>query len=414
MFAGILKWPLLLIGSFILVASVCHSSEADSQSPSLSSRLRTNLEEAESLRNAGDPEKALAIAREALQQAEREGLDDLITEALFQLSLANYFREEFQEARAYMEIGLTHARLHGLSALEGDFLNAQGVLEWKQGNLFEASAKLEEALEVKRALEDWVSVASIANNLGNIASSLERYSEAVAFYERGLEWLGNRNNLRMRASLLSNLGESLIPLGEFARAEGHLLESLELEREAGDPGNLAYTYFNLGELRAAEGKSKEAVELYQKALDLQQSVDSSWAAALTRLRLSSEHLRAGQMDTALAVLQPGFDAVRELNALTLLRDYADQFARIYETSGNPRLARYYKELNAWFIERIGPDPLPVGEVAPAEPTSLTGRQAGTGLFNLSFQRMIALALIVLLVLILIVENRRLRRLMRHH
>lgn len=412
MSSGFFKRALLLLGSLSIFFSACPPLIADSPSASVSARLEATLEEAESLRKAGNPDKALSLAQEALRQAEQEGLDDVITEALFQVSLANYFREEYGEARAYMEIGLTHARLHSLSTLEGDFLNAQGVLEWKQGNLFEASAKLEEALKVKQALEDWVGIASIANNLGNIAYSLERYSQAVTFYEQGLKWLGNRDNQRMRASLLSNLGESLIPLGEFERAEGYLLQSLEIELEAGDPGNLAYTYFNLGELRAAEGKREEAIQLYHKALDLQQSVASSWAAALTRLRLSTEHLKAGQTDTALMVLQPGFDAVKELNALTLLRDYAAQYARIHETSGNTRLARYYGDLHGWFIQRIGADPLPVEEVAaPSAAVPMNSRGAGTGLFNLSFQRMTALALIVILVLILIFENRRLRHLM---
>lgn len=417
MSSGAFKLTFQLAGCLLALSSGHHLPGAESISSSVREQLLSTLDKAESMRNADNPEGALSIAQTALRQAEGEGFDTVITEALFQISIANYFLEEYEEARAYMEIGLTHARLHDLSALEGDFLNAQGVLEWKQGNLFEASAKLEEALKVKQGLGEWTSIASIANNLGNIAYSLERYSEAVAFYEKGLEWLGNRENRRLRASLLSNLGESLIPLGEFQRAETSLLQSLEMEKEGGDAGNLAYTYFNLGELRAAEDNSDKAIALYRKALDLQLSVESSWAAALTRLRLSTEHLKTRDTDRALAVLQPGFEAVKELNALTLLRDYADQYARLHDASGNSGLSRYYKDLHDWFVQRISTDTLTFEEAveemaSPGGKVPTTAPSAGAGFFNVSFQRMTALILLLILIMILVGENIRLRRLVR--
>jgi tetratricopeptide (TPR) repeat protein len=405
------RYPLFLTA--LLMGMIGSGVSAQDPVPEAEAIL-TQLTEAESKRQQGDYAVALSLARESLRQAEALGNDPLITEALYQISLAAYFLEDFEEARAYLEIGLTHARLHGLESLEADLLNAQGVLEWKQGNLREATAKLEKALALKLALDQWASLSSIANNLGIIAYSLKDYSRAVSHYEKGLEWLEDRKNDRMRSSLLSNLAESLIPLGQYARAEAYLMESQDLVEAVNEPHDLAYNFLNLGELRSAQQRPEEAISLFRKAMNIQLSLGNEWAAALTRLKLSEEFLRQDNFGKAAEVLKPGYESVKRLNALTLLRDYAQQFARVYETGGEKGLARYYTDLREWFTTRIGsPASVPIASAQPAPPVDEPVRQAAPGMQNgFSPQRIAALGLLLLLVLILLLENIRLRRLMR--
>mgnify|MGYP006292183839 CR=1 FL=1 len=270
--------PVLPLLIALLAGTLSPSLRAQDLTPEARA-LQIQLTEVESQRQQGDYAGALSLARESLRQAEALGNDPLITEALYQISLASYFLEDFEEARAYLEIGLTHARLHDLKSLEADLLNAQGVLEWKQGNLREATAKLEKALAVKLALDQRASLSSIANNLGIIAYSLKDYSRAVSHYEKGLEWLEDRKNDRMRSSLLSNLAESLIPLGQYARAEAYLMESQDLVEAANEPHDLAYNFLNFGELRSAQQRPEEAIALFRKAMNIQLSLGNDWAAA---------------------------------------------------------------------------------------------------------------------------------------
>ena len=130
--------------------------------------------------------------------------------------------------------------------------------------------------------------------------------------------------------------------------------------------------------------------------------------------MSEEFLRQDNFGKAAEVLKPGYESVKRLNALTLLRDYADQFARVYEAGGQKGLARYYTDLRDWFTARIGsPATAAVASaqaVAPVnDPVQETAASMKTGF---SPERMAALGLLLLLVLILILENLRLRRLMR--
>ena len=295
-----IKKPVAMATLVVLLAGILPAQSPD---PEAGDRIRENLKQVEAMRKEANYQEGLGLANEALRNAEELGNDQLVTEALYQISLIYYFLESFEEARAYMEIGLTHARLHGFEALEADLLNAQGVLEWKQGNLYEATAKLTAALEIRGNQQQWVSMASIANNLGIIAYSLQNYEDAVKHYQLGLQWLGDNENARMRASLLSNLGESLIPLGRLQEAEAYLLESLEIEKRKNEPHGLAYTYYNLGELRSGQGDPEEAIVLYRKALEIQLEISNDWSAALTRLKLASEHMKAGNPQDALEELR---------------------------------------------------------------------------------------------------------------
>jgi tetratricopeptide (TPR) repeat protein len=394
-------WIVLLLTQF--------SWSCPGQANAAAAQIRESFNRIEELRKQGEYQESLQLANTTLRQAESLEDDALITEALYQLSLVHYFLESFEDARAYMDIGLTHARLYGFQNLEADLLNAQGVLEWKQGNLFEATAKLENALQLRQGLQQWVSMASIANNLGIIAYSQHRYDKAVEHYRQGLEWLGTRANDRMRASLYSNLAESLIPLGQYAEAERLLVDSLAIEENANEPLGLAYTYFNLGELRSAQGDPEAAITLYRHALEIQLSMDSNWSAALTRLRMAREFLAGGDTAAALAELEPGYTAVKRINALTLLRDYTSLLADIHEAKGDAELARYYRELRDWHSSRIESADQTGSPTGAFRPTSRLPGAPATDERNLSLVRIAILSLLLVLVAFLLVENIRLRR-----
>ena len=402
---------LLLIMALVLTgACLSYGQEPPSDQAELE-EIRQSLSSVEEMRKAANYQEGLGLAKEALHLAETLGKDELITEALYQISLIYYFMESFEEARAYMEIGLTHARLHELTSLEADLLNAQGVLEWKQGNLYEASAKLNSALEIRRGDAQWVPMASIANNLGIIAYSLQQYAKAIEHYTQGLVWLEKDENQRMKASLYSNLGESLIPLGRFEEAEAYLTKALEIEKRSNEPHDLAYTYFNLGELRSGQGDSRKAIALYEKALKIQLEIENDWAAALTRLKLAREHMTSGDSERAIAELMPGYEAVKKMNALTLLRDYAAEFNAIYKATGDTGLSRYYTDLEEWFSTRAqAKDPKQV-KLRTEPPVQMEASAKDTqSASQMSTIRIATLGLLIILIFILVIENMRLRKL----
>lgn len=374
--------------------------------------LNDRVSQVEQLREAGEYEKAVARASDLLTFAREQGSPEQLAEAYLQVVLSHYFADQKDKARSFLEIGLTHSRLHDLARSEADLLNARGVIQWKTGNLWQARRELEKAMAIKKELGDPVAVANIANNLGNIEYALRRYDEAVQRYQSALASLGpDHPNQRLRASLLSNIGESLLRMDQLEDAENYLNRSLALEQLLNDPHYLAYTYFNLGELRSRQKKHKDARKLLEQALALQESSSNRWGASLTRLHLARSWFTQGDSDAALRILKTGYQDSKSLKALDLLRDYSSLYAEIYREKGQSGLAEYYEELHQWFEQRLkAPDSSTSDKSAPASEASAETRQPEqTSDLSLSPWRLSVLILLGLLIAVLLIENRRLRK-----
>jgi tetratricopeptide (TPR) repeat protein len=310
------------------------------------------LKEVESLRNTGSYPEAKTMVDVIIENAREHEDTKALVEGLYQLALIQYFENDLDQARATLEIGRSQAVFSKLEHAEADFLSAEGVLEWKLGNLSLATPKLQAALEKKTSLKDWVTMSSISNNLGIIAYSLKDYQGAVNNYRQGIEWLGDLENNRLRASLYSNLAEVLIPMGELEEAERYLKKSLEIELRTSEPRNLGYTYYNLAELDSEKGNAISAIDYYEKALQLQLQVKDDWAAALTRLKYGQELWKLGQEDKAVAELELGFETAKAFYAQSILRDYCSTLASIHQELGNSGLVDYYGGLHIYFSERV--------------------------------------------------------------
>jgi hypothetical protein len=115
---------------------------------------------------------------------------------------------------------------------------------------------------------------------------------------------------------------------------------------------------------------------------------------------------------AIAVLKDGYEEVKELNALPLLRDYSAQFALLYEKQGTRGRARYYSDLNDWFQKRL--DSVDIGTRMSNDPSpaTLVGPIPQPPSPDFSLIRIGTLGLLGVLILFLLVENIRLRKEMK--
>lgn len=334
------------------------------------------LEQSESLRLTGHYADAAESAQLALTSARSLRQQPLEAEAHYQRGLSLYHQELFPDARSHFEVGLTLSRLNDLDALEADFLAACGVIDWKTGRLQDAISHLRNALKIRKALQDWTSMASVANNLGIIQYSLKNHLEAVHYFRTGLEWQARgRESPRMVSSLSSNLAEALIHLGELEEAEPLLYQSMQLEEELGDPYNMAFTLFNFGELRSRQKRPEEAMDYYQQALNIQQELGIQLATSLTRLRIGEKLFDLGDIDQAVEVLELGYLEAKEHNARTLLRDHAELLAKAHSREGSLSMSEFYAQLQRWLENEINPPAVSILQNNRIYQTSDSGDEA---------------------------------------
>lgn len=196
------------------------------------------LKEAGSASILGDPDRAVALVRQALAE------DPEIVEAY--LLLGNFLRkaERLEEAAAAYRDALA------LDPEHQEALYSLAVAYKELGRLDDALAGLERAaaLDPKNGKVIW-QVADVRMRQG-------RFAEAEAELERALELDLDRPRF------LAKLGECDLEMGRPEAAERRLAEALAANPE------LAGAHFHLGLAREDLGRVDEAIESYRKALDV--------------------------------------------------------------------------------------------------------------------------------------------------
>jgi tetratricopeptide (TPR) repeat protein len=113
------------------------------------------------------------------------------------------------------------------------------------------------------------------NNLGNIASILQKPTAARAAYEESLtlcQQLGDRLGV---ARALNNLGIEAYIDGQYEEAERRHLDSLDIKRRIGDDGGMVHSYHQLGRTAMAVGKDDEAWHYLETGLKTAVTIQSA-------------------------------------------------------------------------------------------------------------------------------------------
>ena len=143
----------------------------------------------QSLLRRGKTERAEAVAREALEHAQRSGDHCGICSALAILGQIAQRSGNLDEAATFFVESDEHAKLGGFPDLRGFTLRNLAELARMQGDLTRATTLYEEALAVARAMGMTFGVAMITTMLGHLARQQQNYAQAKAHYREGLTLL---------------------------------------------------------------------------------------------------------------------------------------------------------------------------------------------------------------------------------
>lgn len=115
-------------------------------------------------------------------------------------------------------------------------------------------------------------------------------------------------DLRRVRNTESLLGATYSALGSHALAEKHHAAAMELDRERGDPRNLASDLLNLGELARLRGDFSHAATLFDEAWVSLREIGDRDLEALALNNLGGAYLGRGDLDMAVQHLADAIDA----------------------------------------------------------------------------------------------------------
>jgi diguanylate cyclase (GGDEF)-like protein len=230
------------------------------------------------------------------------------------------------------------------SALARSVLNTLANLHYNTGQLELAERYFQELVDLDTANNDLAALSVSLFNLGHVAGSDARYTDASAYFLRALDLSKQLGDASGAAYTLKALGVNAQAQVDLPAARGYLEAALEEFMQLGDAAQSAMVQRNLGDLALDEGEAVTATEYYYAALPVlaDLGLNSPLLRAYRGLSLALEKL--GQWEKSLiaqraytdllqsTLEQQGSDATQRLQFELDTRRYADANARLQSLS----------------------------------------------------------------------------------
>ena len=216
----------------------------------------------------GEHEAALESHEEGLLQLAGLGDPELEVELLHGKALALRDLGDVSAAFSVARSALAQAGRRGLDRQRASLLNTLGMLYSARGDWRRAGRLLRRGLWVAERAGDEVLCLTLRNNLGNILWKTGNFEGALAHYSRNLAWCERTNDIWGQLFALNNLGILECSRGNWKAAREPLTRSLEMKRRVGTREGEAVARLNLGEVEEVLGYWSRAQRHYERALKL--------------------------------------------------------------------------------------------------------------------------------------------------
>ena len=166
-----------------------------------------------------------------------------------------------------------------------------------------ATAYYQKALDIRKESKNLYKVAGIYHNLGRIAQLQRRFEEAIDYSQKALKIYKDAGDVYKVADAYHQLGDVAQEQQRYDEAITYSQEALKIYEDLGDLHNAAAEYHLLGNATYSQGRRKEAMNYYKKALKIYEDAEDWYSAADEYLQLGTVAQEEQQFDNAAAYYQ---------------------------------------------------------------------------------------------------------------
>ena len=228
---------------------------------------------------------AQALLAEALPLIQQHNRPGEVGFAFNALGFNAYMRGAYAEARPHYTIALTHFRTinhaAGIATVLNNLGNVAAALD-PNPTYTEAHALYSESITLAHATGNFQELARGLLNLGTIAHVNKAYTEARYYYEESIRAAELIRSRRVHAIGLTNLGDILLHLDELPAARRTLEEALILKQTMGDQRSMIYTLNVLASIHYKLEEIPQAQERYIQAVRIGTAIQA-WPPVLDAL-----------------------------------------------------------------------------------------------------------------------------------
>ncbi len=233
-----------------------------------------------------------------------------------------------------------------------DYLDTRGLYTL-------AKVHLKRAEQVARANGNTLGLATILKNLGQTMLHLGDYADAEAIYQEGLALAHKSEDLGIISDILRGLGIVASNRGDYVQAEAFCQQGLTIDREIGNRrgesaqlGNLGNVYYCLGQMEV-DGNRPGAIEYYRQALAIAQEIDDRPGEGRWLGSLGNVYIVLGQVERAIEYYEQVLVITREIGHRQTESNTLSNLGNAYRCLGQmERAIEYHKQALA-IAQEIG-------------------------------------------------------------
>lgn len=197
-------------------------------------------------------------------------------------------RRKKKRAMATIHLGLGNTHL--------DLLNMEDSIEHNK-----------KAIVLFRDLEDFAGVGLIYNNLARVYEEMERFTEAIDGYERGIRYLKDGGSLRMEGWTMTNLASALVEIEKPKEALPHLKKASKILSNFTDPIAHSKLHCMYGKYYSAVMDFKESENHFNKSISFIANENSPDYLAIAQEEMGKMYFSMGRMEKAEELLKAAMD-----------------------------------------------------------------------------------------------------------
>jgi tetratricopeptide (TPR) repeat protein len=220
---------------------------------------------------AQDPERALALAQLAKEQAQEANLPDSLGLAYLTLARIYYETSQYRLALVQYDRAITLFQKSGNKQLLAQSLTGYGASQYPLGYYNISEKYYLRALPLFQELNDSKGIARVINNIGGVYDAQNNLPMAMRYYQEALAIRREINDSLDIAQSLHNVGIIYWKLYELTPAIDHFRQAFQiykaLENLAGQARclqRIGLAYERMGDVRAAIRYQEEAIEVMQQ------------------------------------------------------------------------------------------------------------------------------------------------------
>jgi predicted ATPase/DNA-binding SARP family transcriptional activator len=288
-----------------------------------------------------------AAAREMVERSvalyRALGESEAIGQALRMLGIQAFMAGDLERAETAVAESLARARATGDLAGEGLSLHGLSVIAWARGAYPEASAHMEAALALFRAVEGRPRVTNVLFNMGGL-TPFDASPHAVLVEEETWVMLGALSGAALVGHTLAHLGALARVAGDLEAARTRLEESVAWFRHCGHQAGLAQAFGQLGAVLRVQGEFTGAHALLEESLALRSQLGDRRGVGMTLNNMALVAVAEEDFSRAEALLAQVIASLVEMGDLAGVRMTRDLQAFCALRSGDHRRAQalYYE------------------------------------------------------------------------